>query len=230
VIGWLYFLSLPLTLVGLASSGAHRTWAFSSIGVAVAIAALTASGRDPISAAADRASARRWRTLRISAAMGAFTVIGVASYASSVNLYERFPGRYVLGADGRDLTPDLLRSADWFADNVGYGASVLAARRTFVAFGAYADATKPAINGWEIFFPTSLSQGEVAKLLASDTQYVAVDDRLATAVPQQSYFSVYEPTPPSVPLPQASIAKFASVPWLKLVHRDANISIYRVVR
>jgi hypothetical protein len=55
-----------------------------------------------------------------------------------------------------------------------------------------------------------------------------VDARLATDAPIESYFASFEPEPPSIPLPKDSIAKFDNVPWLRMVHRDGNISIFKV--
>jgi hypothetical protein len=159
----------------------------------------------------------------------ALTVLLVGNYGSSVSALYRFPGRFVMGADGRGYSPDMIRSAEWFRKSIGTEQAISTTGRDFIIFGAYAQARKSKVNGWTLFYPTAALPPSVhTELLAADTRYVVVDTRLDTVANQGYYFELWEPRAPASPLPRASIAKFASTPWLSLVHKDGFTEIYRV--
>lgn len=227
VLAGCYFASLPLSFISVASSGAHRTWAFTFIGVALVVSRIAVLG-DP-ALVVDRTS----RLRAVTGTFGMVMLVGavlVSSYATSVNLYTRFPGPYVMGADGRDDTPDVQRSAQWLLNEAGPNAQILSTRRTASIFTAVSTAQLVSFPAWQIFYPTIQPAPQwIDALKAAGVQYLIVDTRLATAVPQQSYFRPSEPAPPSTPLPRASITKFQTSSWLRQVHTDGNIIIYKVI-
>ncbi len=222
-----YFASLPLSFISVASSGAHRTWAFTFIGVAL-VASRIAVLSDP-ALVVDRPS----RARALAGTVGMVLLVGavlMSSYATSVNLYSRFPGPYVMGADGRDDTSDVQRSATWLLDAAGPGAKILSTRRTAMVFTAVSTAQLVAYPGWQIFYPPTQPNASWIELLRSTgAQYLVVDDRLDSAIPTQSYFKPTELPAPSTPLPVASVEKFKQSSWLQEVHADGHIVIYRLI-
>jgi hypothetical protein len=170
-------------------------------------------------------------TWPVAAIITAVLTVGLlGSYGAGVNAYQQFPGPFVLGADGRTVSPDMISSAKWFAAHEGRNRSILTNTRTLVIFSAYADAQEEYFPQWLLFYPTTAPSPEIVhEFLLSGDDFIVVDERLATDIPIESYFGGSEPPPPSIPLPRASLDKFNHLPWLRLIHRDGNISIYRVV-
>ena len=211
-----YFASLPFTLSGLGAAGAHRSWAFSYIGIALLLGLGLGDGR----------GGRLTRPLAVAGVM----VLLVANYAAACNAYERFPGRFVLNSDGRNVDVSLTRSATWFSDHGGRGSTILTNFRSLSVFGAYAHTRSPSdFPTWAIFYPTRApAEFYVDKARKAGVQYVVVDSRLATDKPLAlPYFDNYDPDPPSVPLPLDSITKFDRLPYLTLLHVDQTVRIYR---
>lgn len=224
LVGLAYFASLPLTLLSGAGSGAHRSWALSFIGISIIL-----------SLAIDRPSAISKQRVRFSPAL--LTGVGVlcsvailvASFASEDNAARRLPGPFQLGADGRTFTAATVRAAQWFERTQGSGQTVITNHRTLTVFGSYGDAVEPPFPQWLIFYPTTEPDPTVVhSFLSSGINYVIVDSELAKSVPVETYFGTGEPPAPSVPLPQASLTKFDTLPWLSRIHTDGNITIYKV--
>jgi hypothetical protein len=221
ILGLAYFVSLPMVLTPGGSPGAHRTWTYSYIGLAVVIAVGVA--------AVTRGSGTGRRALRWIAVIGICSVL-MGNYASAVNDEERFPGQFVFGSDGRNMPTELVDLTKWFVQSEGRGRVVLADLRTYAAFGAYAEAKDPvSFPGWELFFPITPPRPEIVSELRNDgIQFVVVDNRLATEPPERgTYFSSFEPGV-VVPLPEASVAKFDTISWLQAIHRTEHYTIYQV--
>jgi hypothetical protein len=222
ILGAAYFASLPMVLTPGGSAGAHRSWACSYIGLAVVVGVCVA----PMTMGTDR-----WaRALRWVAIVGVCAVL-MGNYASAVNDQERFPGPFVFGSDGRSVPNELVDLSKWFVRTEGSGRIVLSDLRTYTVFGAYAGARDPArFPGWEVFFPVKPPRPAIVTELRDDgIQFVVVDDRLATDPPQRGYyFSSYEPRV-ETPLPEASVAKFDRISWLRAVRRTEHYTVYQVI-
>ena len=158
-------------------------------------------------------------------------VVLVGNYGSAVNAYQRLPGPFVLGVDGRNVSQDMVRSAQWFARHEGRGQQILTTLRTRAVFGAYADTQGVSFHGWDVLFPETPPPPEVvAAVREAGIRYVVVDRRVSTDEAAGQYFGIAgEPEPPDNPLPKGSVGKFSRLPWLRLVHTDDNILIYRVI-
>jgi hypothetical protein len=222
ILGSAYFVSLPMVLTPGGSAGAHRSWACSYIGLAVVVGICVA----PLTMGTDR-WARLWRWMAI---IGICTVL-MGNYASAVNDQERFPGPFVFGSDGRNVPNELVDLSQWFARTEGPGRIVLSDLRTYTVFGAYAEAQDPSeFPGWELFFPVAPPRPEIVTELRDDgIQFVVVDDRLATEPPQRGfYFASYEPRV-ETPLPEASVAKFDRISWLRAIRRTQHYTVYQVI-
>jgi hypothetical protein len=222
ILGLAYFASLPMVLTPGGAPGAHRSWAASYIGLAVVVGV----GVAPLTAGAGRLR----RALRWAAVIGLCAVL-MGNYASSVNDQERFPGPFIFGSDGRNVPNELVDLSKWFVRTEGPGRVVLSDMRTYTIFGAYAEARDPtAFPGWEVFFPMTPPRPAIVSELRNDgIQFVVVDDRLATEPPQHGfYFASYEPRV-ETPLPEASVAKFDRISWLRAVRRTEHYTVYQVI-
>lgn len=233
ILGAAYFLSLPLTFLSAASAGAHRSWAISYLGLALTLPLAFSVRNDAYRSQrlGGRLTGPRTKGGWQLAAAAALAMGLIGSYGAGMSAYAQFPGPFVMGADGRTISSDVVRSAEWFSSHEGRGRTIMTTSRVMAVFGAYADAQTRSFPQWEIFFPVGDPASEaIQDLLASGNDFIVVDSRLATDVPLGPYFSSFEPIPPSIPLPAASISKFEHLPWLRLIHRDTNISIYELIR
>jgi hypothetical protein len=158
----------------------------------------------------------------------AVVVLQMGSYGANVNANDMFPGPFVMEADGR-TTPEQVSMAEWFARHEGYGRVVLADQRNFEVLAAYSDALPASFPAWELYFPTSPPSAAVVTQLYKDgVQFVLVDRRLATDYSAFLWFGDFQPSPPSDPLPLASIAKFADLSYLRDIHQTQNLILYQV--
>lgn len=219
VLGLAYFASLPFVLTSGGSPGAHRSWAYSYVGLSV-VAGL---GLSRLAESLPRLLNRMLCPLVIVAVL-------MGNYGSAVPDAERFPGPYQLGRDGRSVTPELIEMAKWFGAHEGRGKPIVTDLRTAAPMVAYAEVVLPRFPSWELFFPTVAPRSQFVDLLYErGIRYVVVNRRLAT----DHYYSVPyfhdQPAPPSNPLPLASIDKFDELPWLTLIYESPNFRIYRTV-
>lgn len=219
VLALAYFASLPFVLTSGGSPGAHRSWAYSYVGLSV-VAALG------LSQLADMLP----RLLKGVLCPLVVVALLMGNYGSSVPDAERFPGPYQLGRDGRSVTQELTEMAKWFGAHEGRGQRIVTDVRTAAPMVAYAEVVLPRFPSWELFFPTSPPRSQFVDLMYErGIRYVVVNQRLAT----DRYYSVPyfhdQPPPPSNPLPSSSIAKFEELSWLTLIYESANFRIYRTV-
>ena len=221
VLGLGYFLSLPLVYTTTGAQGAHRSWAFSYIGLAV----LAGAGIAHLLGAANR---RRWfgRTL----AVACLVALLVGNYAAENNDRVRFPGPYTFIADGRGVTPELRGLADRFRRGGGEDERVITDVLTGSVMAAYGRATYLRdYPSWEVFYPLRpLGEAVHQKLVHDGVQAIVVDRRMSTDVRSRAfYFSDSEPPNRGV-LPTPAIRKFDQTPWLTLRYRTENYRIYEV--
>jgi hypothetical protein len=216
-----YFLSLPLVYTATGAQGAHRSWAFSYVGLAV----LMGLGIARFQAAR---SVPRWlASLVVSATL---VTLLVGNYAAENNDRVRFPGPFTFLADGRGVTDELRGLAERFRAEEGDGKRVISDVLTGSVLASYGRATYLRdYPSWEVFYPTApLDEEQHQALLRAGVYAVVVDRRLAVYERARAfYFSDSEPANPGV-LPEASVAKFGSTRWLRARYRTANYEIYVV--
>jgi len=221
LLGFAYFVSLPLVLNPAGSAGAHRSWTYIYIGLAPVVA-IGVNGLI-------RPGARWSGGRRALCALCLLTVLA-GNYAAQVNDSERFPGPFVFGSDGRSVSPELISLAQWFRTAEGTNQIVLTDFRTFTAFGAYADAIDtPGFPAWDVFFPVVAGSSDMEHLVVrSGARFLIVDNRLATTPPERGYY--FSPQEPATlqPLPELSITKFATYPWLHVIHTTDHYVVYAV--
>ena len=218
-----YLVSLPLTFVSDAVNGAHRSWAFTFVGIALLPAALA------ILFELDKR--RPWLKRTVAAAGAAvLAVLLVGNVAAGTPIDYRFPGPYKFGSDTLSVTPETLGFAHWVQAHLGPGAHVVTDRFTALALTADADAVTPIQGpGWSIASiwynhrpPTPFLMSALER---QRDDYLALDVRDAqdTAVAPPLF---YTGEPKLVPL--QNITRLAHWPWLRLLYSSPHYRLYKI--
>ena len=140
VLGSMFFASMPLLLTS-GAEGAHRSWGYSFIGIAVVCGLAW-------SRPADRNGddvATRWRSVwrvfgRPSVTAGVvgilFTVLAFGSAAVGVKVTHRFPGAAEVGDDGRSVSRESAAVAEWLAAHAPVDTRVMRDRFSSLQIGS----------------------------------------------------------------------------------------------
>lgn len=231
VLGLTFFASLPLVLSASGAEGAHRSWAYSFVGLSVMIAPVAirvADGRVPLAPGA-------MRLLRGGLVAAFITVlIGMVGAGGSSADY-RFPGPFIWGSDTRSLDPELLGLAHRFRERFGAGQKVVADRYSALALAAFSEAhTAQGSAGfpiWQLYFDRSVPQRLLQQLRSSHWRFVVVDERMSSVIPLIGIYissGEREVGDPVVPPSRAALEKFSSVPWARLVMSTAHYRVYEL--
>jgi hypothetical protein len=218
-----YLVSLPLALVSDGAEGSHRTWASTSVGVALLPAALVALFE------LDKRELWLKRTAAMAGA-AALAILFVGNIAAEASPDTRFPGPYQFGSDTLSITPETLRFAHWVEAHLGPGAHVITDRFTALALTAHADAVTPiqklGLSIASIWYnPSPPGPALMSALERQGDDYLAVDVRDAryTATGPPLFFTG---EPKLVPL--GNITRLATWPWLRLLYSSSHYRLYRI--
>jgi hypothetical protein len=218
-----YLVSLPLTVTSDGAQSAHRSWAFTSVGVALLPAALV------ILFELDK---RRPWLRRTAAAVGvvALAVVFVGNVAVDAPPGTRFPGPYQFGSDTLSITPETLTFAQWVEAHLGPGAHVVTDRFTAEALTANADAVTPIPGPGLPISNIWYGSRPPAPALMSTLEYLG-DDYLAIDVRDAQYTTTgpalfYIGEPNRVPL--QNITRLAHWPWLRLLYSSQHYRLYKI--
>ncbi len=218
-----YLVSLPLTLTSDGGQSAHRTWAFTFVGVAFLPAALV------ILFELDKR--RPWlKCIAATAGAAALAVVFVGNVAVDASPDARFPGPYQFGSDTLSVTPETLRFADWVQANLGPGPRIVTDRFTAIALTAHANAVTPLPapgmpipNIWYGSRPPGPALMSAMEYLGND--YLAIDVRDAQYTPTgAALFYVGEPNR----VPPGNITRLARWPWLRLLYSSQHYRLYKI--
>ncbi len=220
----LYFVSLPLIITASGQDVAHRSWAFTFIGVSV-MAGLVLD---------DLMSRRKPRWLR----RPRFTKAGVVvcagllllgGYGAAVNYLVIFPGPFVFQSDGRSTPSELFGVADWIRTHEGYQQTILADHRTFVVVAALTDAMPARATDSTLFVDYPLSVGpHVEGYIRGNVDLIVLDKRLYSEAPTAYVFGPHEPDV-TFPIARVRLAQLEEVPYLRVIHQTAHYIVLRVV-
>jgi hypothetical protein len=218
-----YLVSLPLTLTSDGAESAHRSWAFTFVGVALLPAALV------ILFELDK---RRPLVKRTAATVAAavLAVVFVGNVAVDASPDARFPGPYQFGSDTRSVTPETLRFAHWVQAHLGPGAHIVTDRFTAEALTAHADAvtplTRPGLSISNIWYGSRPPGPALMSAMESQgDDYLAVDVRDAQYTPTgPPLFYLGEPKRVSL----QNITRLAQWPWLRLLYSSQHYRLYKI--
>jgi hypothetical protein len=244
----LFFLSLPLLFTPGGSEGAHRSWAFSFIGIAV----VTGLGRSfsmrsgrpvvdeyrwdtPFSAVLNGLRSRDGRAVLATLAFVLLAVGGTA--ASHENVSGRFPGAPRVGDDARAVGPEGAAVTAWIAAHAPVDTPVLASRYASFDIGSYGRMATVSPSArfpvWDLFVKAGpVSPAVLVQLYESRVRYIVVDWRMATVRPALGYwFTVDEPGAGTDRLyPAFALDRFNCLPWLRATYGAGPLTVYQVDR
>ena len=254
-----YFVSIPAVLTAGSSEGAHRSWAFSFIGVAMVCGlayGLALDGVHPAVAHPDvvHPASRAWpgrvalpprlrellhrRRVRLGLVAALLGVLLVGSTANSAeNVSSRFPGVPRVGDDERAIDPEGEAVSAWMSTHAAPDTPVLADRFVSLELGSQGRMStlspSPTFPVWDLFVQARpISPQVLQQVYGAGIRYVVVDSRMATTRPALGFwFTVDEPgAGGSHPYPASAIARFACLPWLDARYAAGPVTVYEVDR
>jgi hypothetical protein len=239
-LGAMYFLSIPMVLTRGGAEGAHRSWAFSFIGIAVLCGLAWSFGVPPAVVARfgplGRGIARFRRPgLRVGVVGVVLAVMYVGGAALGTNVSSRFPGSAYVGDDTRSVSREGAAVAAWMAAQAPVDTPVMADRWVSQQVG-WMGRMAPLIPSpnfplWDLYMSAEPVRPEVLKqVLDADVRYVVVDARMATTRPRMGFwFTGDEPGADSTRLfPQVAIDRFNCLPWLRARYAAGPLTVYQV--
>jgi hypothetical protein len=234
VLGAMYFVSIPMVLTDGGHEGAHRSWGFSFIGIAVLCGLAWPFGH----AAAKRP---RYGTpsvgggVRVGVVGVVLSVMAVGSAALGVSVSARFPGSANVGDDARSVSREGAAVTAWMAAHTPVDTPVLADRYVIQQLGSRGRmaVVRPSetFPMWDLYLGAEPVRPDVLKqLFDAKIRYFVVDARMATTRPRMGYwFTKDEPGVYGTSLfPQVAIDRFNCLPWLRAVYAAGPLTVYQV--
>lgn len=230
-IGAMYFASLPMVLTKGGAEGAHRSWAFSFIGLAVicGVAAGYVATHHVHHWPLNRPMAR----VTVAAVVLVIMSVGAASVGSNVST--RFPGRPNVGDDMRSVSQEGGAVTAWMEARTAVDTPVMADRYVSQQLGSVGRMAtlSPSVTFpiWDLYMSTEPVDPAVLKqVLDAEIRYLVVDSRMSTTRPRLGFwFTVDEPGVDGVqPYPQSALDRFNCLPWLHAVYAAGPLTVYQV--
>jgi hypothetical protein len=229
LIGLTYFPSIPFILTQAGAEGARRSWAFTSVGLSILVAAGLIWAMDHV---------RRWPFLgraAVAGAAGTLAVISIGNVSMGLNAEYRFPGPFEYGSDARALSNELLGAKDWFRDTQGNGQRVVADRDVSLAFGAlsfnWIEKAWTQNPLWQLYFQIDQpSEPLLTGLRYTGTGYMVADKRMTEQLPRTGVYMV--PDEPQAhnrtqAPPERALTKYRIEPWTIGLYASDNMRIWR---
>jgi hypothetical protein len=186
--------------------------------------------RNPIGALRlRRGRARIYFVSLVSVAALAF--VGGVIMSSGQN-WDLLPGKYLVEADSHNQDPETLAAVRWAAAHLPPGSRIIADRipADLLAGEARLWPIKGPADGFypaPIYFSKTWQSSFDKVLQGLDIQYIYVDTRLSTSLPQQGfYFYAGETVKPTTRPSLAALTKFKNVTGLTAVYHHGPVTIY----
>ncbi|WP_425004450.1 hypothetical protein [Mycolicibacterium sp. S3B2] len=241
ILGTMFFASMPMVLTHGGAEGAHRSWGYSFIGIAVLCGMGWSCGPRSRRVAAGNgppmSRALRDPRARAGIACVVFTVLAFGSATLGVNLSTRFPGTANVGDDARSMSKEGMAVAAWMNVRAPVDTPVLADRYVSLQIGSLGrmSALRPSANFpiWDLYMSAEPVRPEVLKQIwDSRIRYFVVDSRMGTVRPRLGYwFTRNEPGVRTDRLfPEVALDRFDCLPWLRGVFAAGPLTVYEVDR
>jgi hypothetical protein len=240
-LGAMFFLSVPMVLTGGGAEGAHRSWAFSFIGIAVTCGLAWSFGvpADAISRFRPlaRLVARFSRPgVRIGFVGVVLAVLCLGGAALGTNISSRFPGNAHIGDDARSVSREGAAVAVWMAAHAPVDTAVVADRYVSQQIGGWEGRMDPKAPSasfplWDLYMSDRpVRRTVLMQVLDAGVRYFVVDSRMATTRPRMGFwFNWDEPDTGGERLfPQVAIDRFNCLPWLHASYAAGPLTVYEV--
>lgn len=218
-------LALRLTQQGAEEAGRSSGFVFFGVGLVVALAVT-----HPWHAL------QRWRRAGWPALATAGLIIAIGGMIVGVPRWNRIPGPYVAGADGRSIERQGILAAQWARAELGPERRIVADRVNRLLMGLYGR-QRPVTNyadqvrTYNLFFPQTFGDAERSLLERGDIEFLVVDRRLAGVQPLAGpYYESGEPREIAQRggLTLQGLTKFDEVPGVDVIFDSGDITIYDV--
>jgi hypothetical protein len=239
-LGAMFFASMPMVLTNGGGEGAHRSWGFSFIGIAV-VCGMAWSFGVPSAVVARFGLLGRIvgcfgrPGVRIGVLGVVLTVLYVGGAALGTNISSRFPGSAHVGDDTRSVSREGAAVAAWLTAHAPVDTPVVADRYTSQQVGSVGRMAplEPSAEFpiWDLYMSAEPVRRPVLKqVLDADVRYIIVDARMSTTRPRMGFwFSGDEPGVYEKRLfPQAAIDRFNCLPWLRARFAAGPLIVYEV--
>lgn len=215
-----YFLSLVLRF---SSSGAEMTgrlWTFIYIFQAIALGILLRE--------AWQAGTRRFVLRLGSGALVLLLFLGSLT-AGWPPYWGRLPGPYLVSAAERSVTPEGIAVGQWSAQ-LGRGKRFATDFTNYMMVGAYG-AHDPIFRVAGLLLTPDMGADEQAFVRDNDLDFVLIDERLSTGLPQRGYF--FDSHEPNIfrytePLSMSLLTKYQRTPGVSRIYDSGNLVMYSV--
>ena len=176
-----------------------------------------------------------WRRSVILMSMIAVIFVGQAVIGSGLP-WARIPGPYLVSADQRSIEPENITAAEWANLYLGPGHIVASDRINTLLMATYGNEWAETSGSAKIpvswvFISPQFGPAVVMILRQDKIQFLVVDRRLSTALPQiGTYFNKGENQgqPYTRPIDPAALAKFDTVLHISRIFDSGDIIIYDV--
>jgi cbb3-type cytochrome oxidase subunit 3 len=239
-LGAMFFLSIPMALTSGGGEGAHRSWAYSFIGIAVVCGLGWSIGVSPAVVARLGRPEVVARLARPGVRIGVVGVVLIVMYvggaALGTNISARFPGNMGVGDDARSVSREGAAVAAWLAAHAPVDSHVVADRYVSQQVAGWAGrmstlAPSATFPLWDLYLRAEPVRRQVLQqVLDADVRYFVVDARMATTRPRMGYWFIGdEPGSGDTRLfPQVAIDRFNCLPWLRATYAAGPLTVYQV--
>ncbi len=150
--------------------------------------------------------------------------------------WELLPGPYLVGAGEHSIEPEGVQASIWAGSYLGPNNRMATDLTNRILMSTYGDQRvvtqiEDNIDVTSVFFSSSVGPNEVSILRLARIRYLAVDLRLATALPSLGiYFEQGEPGSFNhiTPIPLEALTKFNTIPQIDRLFDSGDIVIYDV--
>jgi hypothetical protein len=232
LIGLAYYVSLPVNFLASASEIAHRSWAYSYLGIAV-VAGLAwqtiSAAREPDP---DRPAPALMRGIGALATpwvlIVTILVLGMGNVPAGTNVLYRFPGPYQFSSDSWGVSSDTVKFAKDLRSVLPPGAGVVTDRVTGEVITGYTNARVPDLYQGAVFglynHPDDPNQALRAALAAGGFRYFVLDTTVLSQYPQHSWFAGYSPSAVN----PTSLGRITDNSFIHEVYRYKQFVVYQL--
>lgn len=225
IFGCGYFLSLPFILAPSGAEGARRSWGFTYLGVALAVALVVVHWPTHRPRLAGRG-------LAVPLGLSLLVTLLIGNVGGGLNDPYRFPGPFRWGTDTNSASAEARAIAEELGATVGR-ARVVADAYTALQLTAYGGlvvaAPSEGFPAWDLTQRGADPSPELARMLvSSEYDYLVVDIRMGEETPFNGHnFGQGDPLLGHA-TPMAYLTRLDHVPWAWRVMSTEHLRVYRL--